>query len=67
MNSRTPKKLRQLAPGVSLGELARRTGIRHEHLSRVVNGKRGLTLVTAQRIAKALDLSTDDVANALAS
>jgi hypothetical protein len=62
----TPKRLRQLAPGVSLRELSRRTDIRLEHLSRIFGRKRGLTLDKARKIANALNLPVDMVADTLA-
>jgi transcriptional regulator with XRE-family HTH domain len=65
--SHTPRKLRTLAPGVSLGELSRRTGIRLEHLSRIVRNKRGLTVDAASRIARALNTTIDDVVSKLAA
>lgn len=58
---RTPKALRTLAPGVSLKQLSRRTGLALTHLSRVVNGKRGLTVSVAVRIALAIGTTTDRV------
>ena len=64
--STTPKALRELAPGVSLRQLAKRTGLRLEHLSRIVNGRRGLTLENAARIALALDCTIEQVHQALA-
>lgn len=61
---RTPRRLALLAPGVSVGELSRKTGILLEHVSRIVNGRRRLTLDTASKIAAALNLTIEDVVRA---
>jgi transcriptional regulator with XRE-family HTH domain len=63
-NGKTPRRLKALAPGVTLGELSRRSGVRLEHLSRIVNGHRRLTIDTATKIATALDLPMEAVARA---
>ncbi len=62
----TPKKLQTLAPGLSLRQLSRLTGIAMPHLSRVVNGKRGLTVRIAARIAKHTGATLDRVVEVLA-
>jgi hypothetical protein len=64
--SRTPAKLRALAPGWTQGELSRKAGIATPHLSRILSGKRGLSLRCARAIAQALDLDLAVVVEALA-
>lgn len=63
----TPKALRELRPGMSLKALHRRTKIPLSHLSRVVNGRRGLTVAIARRIAKATGTTIDRVVAVLAA
>jgi transcriptional regulator with XRE-family HTH domain len=58
-------KDRRRAAGLTLEQLAERTGLSHGYLSRIergVRGRRGLTMATARRIAEALDT---DVASVL--
>lgn len=61
----TPKTLRTLKPGMSLKALSRKSGIKLPHLSRVVNGRRGLTVAIARRIAKATGTTIDRVVRVL--
>ena len=65
--NRTPKRLKALAPGMSLRRLSILSGIALPHLSRVVNRKRGLTVTVARRIAKATGTTIDQVVNCLAA
>lgn len=61
----TPSALRALRPGVSLSTLARRTLIAKPHLSRILSGKRKLTVANAWRIAAALGVSIERVLHAI--
>jgi transcriptional regulator with XRE-family HTH domain len=63
-NNKTPRRLTNLAPGMTLCELSARTGILVEHVSRIVNGRRRLTLDTASKIARALDIPIETVIRA---
>jgi plasmid maintenance system antidote protein VapI len=60
------ERVAKLEPGLSLRQLARRTGIALPHLSRVINGKRGLTLSVVTRIAKHTGVSIERVCDVLA-
>lgn len=64
-SSRTPAKLRALAPGWTQGELSRKAGIATPHLSRILSGKRGLSLRCARAIARALEVDLAVVVDAL--
>lgn len=59
--NKTPRRLTRLAPGLTLCELSRRTGIRVEHLSRIFNGHRGLTLDNAAKVAGAIGVTIEAV------
>lgn len=61
----TPQVLRRLAPGVSLRRLHKLTGINLQHLSRIFSGQRGLTIAKARIIARFLDVSLEQVCDAL--
>lgn len=61
----TPDALRRLRPGLSLRKLAKRSGIRLSHLSRVINGRRGLSLRVATLIALHTGTSIERVAAVL--
>jgi transcriptional regulator with XRE-family HTH domain len=63
----TPAKLQELAPGITLGELSRKSGIAAPHLSRILSGKRGLSLHAAVRIADALEKTLTEIVEALAA
>lgn len=63
---RTPQALRTLRPGLSLRKLAKRSGIRLSHLSRVINGRRGLSLKVATLIALHTGTTIERVASVLA-
>lgn len=62
----TTRKLQALG-AVSLRKLALETGIALPHLSRIFSRKRGLTVGTAQRIARATGRTLDQVADTLAA
>jgi transcriptional regulator with XRE-family HTH domain len=59
--SKTPIALRTLKPGLSLRQLSKRTGLAMPHLSRVVNGRRGLTVRVARLIALATGRTLEEV------
>lgn len=61
----TPKLLQSLAPGVSLKKLHRLSGIPLEHLSRIFNRKRGLTVDKAVKIAQTLNVPVERVISVL--
>ena len=67
MSHKTKERLAALSPGVSLRQLAKRSGIALPHLSRVFSGKRGLTVPIAKRIAEATGATIDRVVNVLAA
>ncbi len=53
------KRLRELA-GISQGELARRAGINRPTISQLESGQiKNITVETAKRLAKALEISLD--------
>lgn len=62
---KTPDALRRLRPGLSLRKLAKRSGIRLSHLSRVINGRRGLSLRVATLIALHTGTTIERVASVL--
>ena len=52
-------RLHKLAPGLTLGELARRLGVNTEYVSRIFNRKRRPSLKLAAKMAKELGISLD--------
>lgn len=63
----TPVNMRALKPGMSLKALSKATGIALPHLSRIVNGRRGLTIRTAKLIAKHAKVTVEHVVKVLAA
>lgn len=59
------KRLDRLAPGMTLGAVARGTGYRVEFISRIFNRKRKPSLTAAQSIAKFLGVGLDTLVAAL--
>ena len=57
--------LERLAPGTSLGQVARAVDLNIEYVSRIFNRKRTPSLRAAQRIAKFLGMPLDELAGAL--
>lgn len=58
----TPKKRRLrdlLPPDVSIGQVARGTGLHRTHISRIFNGLRVPSLRSSQKIASYLGVSMD--------
>ena len=58
-------RLDKLAPGRTLGEIARGTGYNVEHISRIFNLKRTPSMRTAVAICNYLNISLDDLAAVL--
>lgn len=56
-------RVRQIrkARGMTLEELADKVGLSHTHISRIENGRRGLSMPIAERIAKAMDSTAAEV------
>lgn len=57
----TPVLITRLRPGLTLGQLARLTGINKSTLSRLFNKRRRLNIDYATKIARALNCSIDRV------
>jgi transcriptional regulator with XRE-family HTH domain len=61
----TPEALRRLAPGTSLNDIERGTGISVSHLSRVFNGRRNLSSDNLQAVAGYLGVAVDKLLSEL--
>lgn len=61
----TPRALRSLKAGTSVGDVARGTGITHSHISRIFNGRRTPSMACAVKIANFLGITLDDLNAAL--
>jgi transcriptional regulator with XRE-family HTH domain len=48
--------------GISQSELARMSGIRQGSISRIERGRRGMSLTTAAKLARAVDVTVDALA-----
>jgi transcriptional regulator with XRE-family HTH domain len=48
--------------GISQSELARMSGVRQGSISRIERGRRGMSLATAAKLARAVDATIDDLA-----
>jgi transcriptional regulator with XRE-family HTH domain len=57
----TPRSLRSLRAGVSVGDVARGTGLSPSHLSRVFNGRRTPSMRTALKIALFVGCTIDEL------
>jgi transcriptional regulator with XRE-family HTH domain len=64
-NGTTPDAIKRLVPGMSLRRLARGSGLSVTLLSKVVNGRRRLTMDTAKALAAFLRLPLQTVVEAL--
>lgn len=53
-------RLHKLAPGLTLGELARRLGVNTEYVSRIFNRKRQPSAELAMRMANTLGISFEE-------
>lgn len=58
-----PNRIKELriARGLTVTELADRVGLSHTHISRIENGKRGLSIPIAEKVATAMGTSVADV------
>jgi DNA-binding Xre family transcriptional regulator len=62
----TPRSLRLIRPNVSIGDVARGTGLSASNLSRIMNGKRTPRMDTAITICRYLGCTVDDLLAAVA-
>lgn len=63
MSKNRVREIRQ-AHGMTLEKLAEVAGLSHTHLSRIENGKRGLTIPMAEKLAKVMKTSVAEIIGA---